>query len=401
MTETPLCPLCGEAGSSFLERSGVPVHQNLLLDSAIQARDLKRGVLCMCVCPSCEFVWNHAFDSQLLNYGAKYDNTQVHSPAFERHMDGLVKHLVEDKGVRNAKVVEVGCGKGSFLRKLVEYPGSGNVGVGFDPTYVGPETDLGGRLQFVRTFYDERSAALAADVVVCRHVIEHVDHPLSLLKSVHAALAGSRQAQVYFETPCVEWILSNRVVWDFFYEHCSLFSPGSIRSAFERSGFSVNQVQHVFGGQYLWLDGAWGNDGIAPTRHNSKHVPDMATEFNLHETQLQATWSRLLTKQAAKGPVALWGAGAKGVTFANLLDPQASRIACIVDVNPAKQNHFLPGTGHPVVHPAELAGRSVGTILLLNPNYRVEVEKDVAERQIAAEVIDLMSIEAAAQKCAA
>jgi hypothetical protein len=70
--------------------------------------------------------------------------------------------------------------------------------------------------------------------------------------------------------------------------------------------------------------------------------------------------------------VALWGAGAKGVTLANLLDPARERIACVVDLNPSKQGCFVPGTGHPIVGPQKLPDYGVSSAILMNPNYRSE-----------------------------
>lgn len=71
-------------------------------------------------------------------------------------------------------------------------------------------------------------------------------------------------------------------------------------------------------------------------------------------------------------PVALWGAGAKGVTFANLIDQSRELIDCVVDLNPAKQGHYLPGTSHPIVSYEALESRGVSTAILMNPNYRRE-----------------------------
>src|SRR5213078_3046347 len=100
----------------------------------------------------------------------------------------------------------------------------------------------------------EGAVGLPADVVVCRHVIEHIPRPLDLLRAVRQAVAARPHARVCFETPCVEWVLRNQVVWDFFYEHCSLFSAASLATAFRAAGFEVTDVRHVFHGQYLWLE---------------------------------------------------------------------------------------------------------------------------------------------------
>ena len=249
------CPVCGgEELLTFLSRTKVPIHQNLVFKSQQEAEEAARGDLRVGMCRTCGFVLNQAFDPGLVLYGQSYDNTQTCSPSFKAYIDELVAHLVVDKGVRNAHIVEVGCGKGYFLNSLIDYPSAGNRGVGFDPSYEGPLSVADGRLRFDRRFYGPDCAEVKADVVVCRHVIEHVQDPRLFLETIRRALTQSPNAAVFFETPCVEWILRNQVVWDFFYEHCSLFSANSLRTLFERSGFSVSAVTHTFGGQYLWLE---------------------------------------------------------------------------------------------------------------------------------------------------
>lgn len=388
MTTTPVCPICtGRRVSAFLQRSQVPVHQNLVVSSRDAACAVSRGELDMVVCEDCGFVFNRGFDLSRLAYGQDYDNTQSCSGHFDAYLDALVNDLVEHQGVRDSVIVEVGCGKGHFLRKLMTAPGAGNRGYGFDPSYVGPDTDLDGRLVFRRCYYDDACADVPADVVVCRHVIEHVPEPMVLLRSVRAALAQSPQARVFFETPCVEWILRNRVVWDFFYEHCSLFTANSLSLAFQRSGFAVQRVEHIFGGQYLWLEARVSD---APTIATSGHpqTAALAKAYGEGEVELRRAWLARLAGLTARGKVALWGAGAKGATFANLIDPGAALIDCVVDLNPNKQGGFIPGTGHPIVAPADLPQRGVRSALLMNPNYREENLSLLAQAGIDLDLID-------------
>jgi 2-polyprenyl-3-methyl-5-hydroxy-6-metoxy-1,4-benzoquinol methylase len=368
----PPCPVCASHDLvPFLRRHQVPVHQNLVTDSQAGALAVTRGELDLVVCTGCGFVFNRAFDLSLLSYNENYDNSQTCSSHFDAYLDWLVEDLVEHQGVRHSRIVEVGCGKGHFLHKLVSYPGADNSGFGFDPSYIGATTLLDGRLRFRRCYYDGSCTDVMADVVVCRHVIEHVPEPLSLLRSVRAALAHTPQARVFFETPCVDWILRNQVGWDLFYEHCSLFSAASLQSAFEQAGFAVERVTHTFGGQYLWLEARLG-DGLVPTGTSGAPTVALARAFAADNAARQQHWLTQLHQFTSRGKVAIWGAAAKGATLAHLIDPQGMLIDCVVDLNPNKQGCYLPGTGHLIVAPAELARRGVKTALLMNPNYRNE-----------------------------
>ncbi len=389
-TATIRCPVCqADGGRVFCNRKHVPVHQNYLLPDADSARGIARGHLRMTCCRQCGFVFNDAFDADLLDYGANYDNTQLHSPAFEEYVDGLVDRVLATTDNDGTRFVEVGCGKGAFLKKLVSRAGPAATGVGFDPTYVGPLELFDGRLQFRHRFYDADAAGTPADVVVCRHVIEHVPRPLDLLRSVRHALRGSPTASVFFETPCIEWILSRRVVWDLFYEHCSLFTAQSLGLAFQASGFQVLNIDHVFGGQYLWIEARCGETETTPT-HQESPIVSLAERFREFETAALHDWGQRLAEWNRQSTVALWGAGAKGVTLANLIDPEGRRLNCLVDVNPGKQGHFLPGTGHPIVAPDRLIPRQVGIVGVTNPNYLDEITQLVENLSSDIRTLDLM-----------
>jgi SAM-dependent methyltransferase len=341
------------------------------MEDPISAATIERGDLSLAVCEECGFVFNQAFDLSKLSYGKHYDNNQTCSPSFDRYLSGLADHLLLEKGVKNCSIVEVGCGQGEFLRKLLAVEEGGNLGYGFDPSYVGLETDLGGRLKFEKRYYDSDCANIAADIVICRHVIEHVPEPLNLLTAVRQALANSPQARVFFETPCVEWILRNQVIWDFFYEHCSYFTAKSLTTAFESSGFQVESVRHIFEGQYLWLEAILPHASVETTK-NPESISLLAQDFASSEENLKQEWTLRLKELASQGKVALWGAGAKGVTFANLIDPEYQLIDCIIDLNPNKQGKYIPGASHPIVSYQEISHRGVTDAILMNPNYYKE-----------------------------
>ncbi len=382
------CPVCDcAAGRTFLRRERVPGTQNLLSRSQDAARAVASGTLAMTACDECGFVWNAEFDASRVRYDQDYENSQTNSPAFEAYLQKLVDYLVDEQGIRDHRIVEVGCGNGSFLRSLVTADDVTNRGVGYDPCYRGGTRDLEGRLVFRREFLNGEPLAQPCDVIVSRHVIEHIPQPVEFLAAIRGSLSQSSGARVFIETPSVAWILRSRTYWDFFHEHCSIFTDSSLSTACQRAGLVVSNVRHVFGGQYLWLE-ATPEEHVEVTRDPGE-IPELAESFTTAERDWLRNWRGELEHAAKQGPVAVWGAGAKGVTLVNLLDPDATLVRCVVDMNPLKQNGFIPGSGHPIVAPEQLGSEQVRHILLMNPNYREEI-KDLLDRlKVPATLINL------------
>lgn len=380
------CPVCSSSRAfMFLERTNVPVHQNLVFKDRESAINIPRGDLKFFCCEECGFIFNNAFDPSKLMYGSEYDNTQIYSPHFRNYIRSLINYLIYEKKIHNFRIVEVGCGKGYFIRELIMEDES-NIGYGFDPAYEGPENEFNGRLRFERRFYGTDCTDIQADVIICRHVIEHIPNPKDLLYSIRQALKNSPKAQIFFETPCVEWILINKVFWDFFYEHCSLFSADSIRTLMEVAGFKVNEVKRLFGNQYLWVEAElYDNNPII--YKNSGNITILAQEFGNEEEILVNTWKAKVSELARNGKIAIWGVGAKGVTFLNLIDPKCELIICAVDMNPKKQGGFVPGTGHPILNYQDLKKEGITHVILMNPNYSEKVLEILKQSNLDVKVI--------------
>ncbi len=340
----------------------------------------------MVCCRRCGFVANAAFRADLLEYGENYENDQTWSPRFDAHVNGLVDRLLNN-GIRGKSVVEVGCGRGYFLQRLCARGESR--GVGFDPSYTGPDSSPDDRVQFIREFYGPSHTRVRPDAVISRHVIEHVPDPLALLGNVRAALGDASRALVAFETPTIQWILDGLVIQDLFYEHCSYFSPDTLAYAFRRSGFRTLAVDQVFGDQYIWLEAVpdeTPDRNPEPDRASAQSAVARAARYLSQEGDRLGRLRARLERMRARGTIAVWGGGAKGVTFVNLLDPNAELIDCVVDINPRKQGMFVPCTGHPIVGVEDLGERRVADVVIMNANYKGEIEAAIAAAGLDAHV---------------
>ena len=370
------CRLCGSRFLQvFLERKDVPVHQNVVCATEEEAHRFARGNLSLALCRDCGFVFNAAFKPECLKYGAGYNNSQSYSPYFRHYVSDMAVRLVAKYGLVGKLIIEVGCGQGEFLKLLCS--GGKNRGVGFDPSYVGPDTEGDGAVRFVRTYYNEDQSGYPPDFVCCRHVIEHLQFPLVMLRAVRRTIGERTGAVVYFETPDLNWILETGAFWDFFYEHCSYFSERSLVWAFRQAGFKVIDAYSTFNGQYLCIEarslaGATPAKVCAPEGLDDLRAGVDAFARTSRE-RLEACKQRI-TSFLEAGGCAVWGAAAKGVTLANLVDPDRGYISCLIDVNPEKQERFIPGSGHKIVSPEYLrhTARLPGGIINMNPNYLEE-----------------------------
>ena len=378
------CRLCGgENLSAVVERPRSAVLQNRVFESAAEARAARAGQLDIRRCAACGFMHNYAFDPALVEYVPEYENEQGNSAHFRAHMAGLIDQIASAADAMASReagplsVVDIGCGQGGFLEEVLSRLGTRACGFGFDAAFRGAEVETGDR-RYYRRYFDGATGYLVPDgpvIMVTRHVIEHVPDPVGFLRGIRAAIRPAQQVRLYIETPCAEWIFRNRVVQDFFYEHCNYWTADSLSFAAARAGFATAGVRHVFSGQYLWLEAMPEAEAAQADAH-----PDTISDGALIEAYRAAeaatlgNWRNRVHAMAKEGGVALWGAGGKGVTMASLLDPQAEEIACLIDINCNKQGRFVPVTGHPVVDARTAVTRyGVRTAIVMNPNYRDEI----------------------------
>jgi len=259
---------------------------------------------------------------------------------------------------------------------------------------VGPGTAEQGAVRFVRAFYDSQQTQYTPDFVCCRHVIEHVQSPLDMLRAVRQAIGSRVKSIVYFETPALPWILDSVTFWDFFYEHCSYFTVESLAWAFEQTGFEVLEMRLAFDEQYLRIEAKPSLAGSAAGTRRPQPAPDLWSRIQAFLARLkgrtEACEEKIDTFSRAGG-CAIWGAAAKGTTLVNTIDPQNRRIRFLIDINPAKQGKYVAGTGHPIVSPSYLREHSsrIAGIVNMNPNYLEENRTILAQMSLAIPIVQL------------
>ena len=150
--------------------------------------------------------------------------------------------------------VEIGCGKGQFL-KLICALGN-NTGVGFDPAYIPGRDDNeqpGQNIRFIKDYFSEKYADFHGDFICCRMTLEHISDVNKFVDVVRRSIGDNENTTVFFQVPDVRRILQEVAFWDIYYEHCSYFSLGSLARLFRRAGFGITDLWQDYGNQYLMI----------------------------------------------------------------------------------------------------------------------------------------------------
>lgn len=369
------CPVCSSAGIEFFFRlDDVPIFCNVLYRTPEEAERAARGTITLGLCLQCTHIFNGTFESDRVTYTPAYENSLHYSPHFRRFAERLAAELVERYEVRNTTVVDIGCGRGDFLKLMVEL--GNNTGIGFDASY-DPDTSLPDeRITIVREFFSAASPHPPGDLYTCRHVLEHLPHPTHLLREVHAAMQRTPRAILYVEVPNALWMLERGGIWDVIYEHCSYFTHASLQRLLEQCGFQVLRLEESFNGQYIAAECTLKN---AARHAQSKHHPDparctaLAHSFSDKHLRKVKEWTMKLEALREEGKrIVVWGTGSKGVTFVNMVNGTHS-VGHVVDVNPRKHGMYTPGTAHRVIAPEQLRASKPDVVIVMNPVYADEI----------------------------
>jgi hypothetical protein len=341
----------------LFHRTNIPVLQNQLYSTVEEAQFVARGEICLGLNPS-GIVENFAFQPEALIYGPGYDNSQQSSAAFRQHLDAVARLCAVRYSER--RIYEIGAGDGSFLDRLVDF---GIAARGCDPAATGDHTkvDVGNY---------QSCAQLDAEVLILRHVVEHIANPVALLNDLAAHFPSANE--IFIEVPNVDWIIYEHAWFDITYEHVNYFSPVVLRSLFE----GEVDCHLLFKGQFV---GVFAD--LRSLRSTAMVDKDECSRIGVGIAALQSVQEQsvgtLRSYCSASGlPVAIWGMAGKGATLLEVLESSGIPVSKVIDMNPKKWFKYTT-RGQQVVPGALMMGEEQHLIIVSNIAYLAEV-KEVA-----------------------
>jgi hypothetical protein len=246
----------------------------------------------------------------------------------------------------------------------------------------------------INDLYADEHIEIDADVIICRHTLEHVQPVGEFVRRVRRSVGDRTDTVIFFELPDVKRVLQEAAFWDLYYEHCSYFTAGSLARVFRREGFEVVELRLDYDEQYIVLVArpvAIGG-AVSEAHPNEDSADDTAVLVEKFEHLISdrlAAIRAAISDAAQRGDrTVIWGAGSKGVSLLTTL-PTNGEIEYAVDVNPHKQGMYMPLTGQEVVAPAFLASYRPAQVLVMNSVYQGEIRGQLEAMGLRPELLAL------------
>ena len=296
------------------------------------------------------------------SYYKDYIMTTTHSPQMQAQQAAQAKRLGELCAGSNGSLVEVGCGDGSFLLHCKKHFSSV---LGIEPSArfaakareAGVEV-LDGYVTLETPLTEKKFNAFAS-----RQVFEHLPDPLGVLRAIRHMLKPGAVGLI--EVPNGFRALNLARYFEFFPDHVQYYSANSLVGLATAAGLNVIECRESFGGDYLEL---W-----------MRLVDDPHKKFFALQREREKIVSKLgEVVTTSKGPVAIWGAGAKTLSTLSSTPPEIlQRIIHVIDSDPYKHSRFIPNTSIKVVTPEEASSVPCDTIIILALSYREEIAASI------------------------
>lgn len=381
------CPLCHATAQRDFFALTLPSNSGRLLRSQAEALNAPEGEIVLAVCDSCGFIQNRCYEPSALSFAPGYDVSLTSSPLFRSFAAKSVERLIQNYDLRKKTVVEVGCGKGEFLRSLCSV--GGNDGHGFDPTLERQDSQAEGEgnVTLYPGYFTSEHQHLKPEFLCALGVLDCIPAPLEFLASLRALL-GTGACVVYVEVLNAERALRKRAGWSIHYESCNYWTPDSLTYAFSLAGFQVRECAECYAdGEYLRIEATPGAPLPSPQSPTTAFRRNIDSLAEHHESTLANWKERLATLHREGDKIAVWGTGGKGTTFLNSLPRQL--VDCVIDINPNRQHSYVPGSGHRIEPPEHLLEVRPALVVVTNPIYETEIRSAIGALGLCCDIRSL------------
>jgi len=381
-----ICPACSTSSvTDWISFNRTPRSCQKLHSTQAQALQSNNLVdLQLRLCGNCGLVWNGSWSGTDLeaHYDSDYQSTISGSRKGRRHQIEIAKALDRLVGLRGKTVLEIGCGDGFFLSELNR---CGARTIGFEPSSMYGVANGRPDIEVVNDFFpfDGNSAQEEpVNVIVLRHVLEHLPKPSEALGALASMqFAGKNAEYLFIEVPNASELIARNLYFDFYFDHIYYFTSGSLTRMLLEAGWNAAKELDLPKEFLGWLccnrlspDHRVSFEASADDREG---FVASAEQFARSYSRWKGTLNALLDRIRESGNrIAAWGAGGRGVSLLNCVGTQ--RFSYVVDMDSNKHGRYLPGLGVPVRPPSDLRSDPVDYVLVTSFTFFQEIVEQLS-----------------------
>ncbi|MBI4351704.1 MAG: methyltransferase domain-containing protein [Elusimicrobia bacterium] len=348
------CRVCSGPlpGKPLLRYGGMPAQAQYLPARRGLARG-KGAYLDVFQCSGCGLV-------QLGGGPVPYYREVIRAAAFSPEMEAFRRKqfssFVRKYGLKGKKIVELGCGRGEYLRLMLE---AGTEASGLEYSKEAALDCARAGLKVSRGFLGRADMKLPGapfDAFFILNFLEHLPDPNALLAGMRANLGPGGVGLV--EVPDFGMMLRRNLFSEFIPDHLCYFTRETLGFLLNLNGFELLESGTVWHGYVL----------SAVVR---KREPLDLSGFTAAGSALKSSLLGFLSG-FRPGRVAVWGAGHQALAVLALAG-LGGKIKYVVDSAPFKQGKFTPATHVPIVPASRLDSDPVDAVIIMAASYSDEV----------------------------
>jgi 2-polyprenyl-3-methyl-5-hydroxy-6-metoxy-1,4-benzoquinol methylase len=378
----------------FVDLGSSPPSNAYLTPAQMQAPETVYPLRVL-VCEQCWLVQTEDFAGFDDMFSAEYAYFSSFSSSWMQHATAYSEAMTKRFGLNaNSCVVEVASNDGYLLRN---FKAAGIPCYGIEPTASTAKAarDIG--IESIEEFFGQTLAqqlltqGRQADLTAANNVLAHVPDTNDFVAGF--AILLKPQGVSTFEFPHLMNLVKFAQFDTIYHEHFSYLSLTAVKTIFKANGLTVFDVEELptHGGSlrvYAQRSDT-GQHTISPRVADMLKREDdvgMRTAAYYGKTQADAVrikrdlWRFLLQAQEEGKTVAAYGAAAKGNTLLNYAGVRDDLVKFVIDLNPAKQNKFMPGSRIPMVGPDVLNTVKPDYMLILPWNLEKEIKAQLAAK---------------------
>ncbi len=349
--------------------------------------------LCVLVCTECWLVQTEDYAGADELFSADYAYFSSFSTTWLKHAEKYVADMAQRFALNiNSHIVEVAANDGYLLQYA---KAQGIPCLGIEPTASTANAARAKGIEIIEKFFGVRlgqqlaAQGKQADLTAANNVLAHVPDINDFVGGFAAILKPAGVST--FEFPHLLRLVCENQFDTIYHEHYSYLSLNTVKRIFERNGLSVFDVEELstHGGS-LRVYAQRKDTGTRELSQNVAKLLDSEAAAGMTSIAFYAGFQEkanrvkndflafLIDAKRAGKTVAGYGAAAKGNTLMNYAGIRPDLLSYVVDLNPAKQDKFLPGCRIPIVAEEQLKQTRPDYVVILPWNLRAEVVEQLA-----------------------